>query len=298
MDLYSLKTFFTLAKVNSFTKAAERLFVTPSAVSHSIKKLESSVSAQLILRKGKTPLLTEAGKALFRSCEKILSEIEKADQDIAMYSEKARYSITIGSPVEFGTTILMNHIKDFLDRNPRIHLDFLFSHHLSEPLMQDTVDMAIDCQDIGRPNIEKIYLFREQYVTIASPGFVDENKIKTIDDLERINILSNDKNLVWWNNFLTAIPLEKHSCFKNVVQINHVRGMINGAIAGIGIGFVPKYTVLRELEENILIDPFPNIKPGADYFNIFIKKEKLELKKNKLLIDYLTRIKPSGFGAD
>lgn len=98
MDLYALKTFFTLAKVNSFTKAAERLFVTQSAVSHSIKKLESSVNAQLITRKGKTPLLTGAGKALFRSCEIIFSEIEKADQDIARHSEKAKFSITIGSP--------------------------------------------------------------------------------------------------------------------------------------------------------------------------------------------------------
>ena len=60
-----------------------------------------------------------------------------------------------------------------------------------------------------------------------------------------------------------------------------MRGIINGAISGLGIGFVPAYTVMHELEAKILIDPFPlsQIKSGADYFNMFIKKEKLKLKK-------------------
>ena len=40
-----------------------------------------------------------------------------------------------------------------------------------------------------------------------------------------------------------------------------IRGIINGAVSGLGIGFVPKYTEIRELEETILIDPFPDIKP-------------------------------------
>ncbi|MCP4023010.1 MAG: LysR family transcriptional regulator [Desulfobacteraceae bacterium] len=297
MDLYHLKTFFTLAKAESFTKAAELLFVTQSAVSHAIKKLEASLDTALFLRRGKTLILSEAGQALFRSCEKIFNELEKADQELALYRKKAKFHVTIGSPVEFGTTILINHIKDFLETNPDIHLDFLFSHHLLKPLIQDAVDMAIDCHDLSKPGFETIPLFREQYVTIASPDFISENKIRHIDDLNRVNILSNDKHLAWWNNFIIAIPEEKRSCLKNIVRINHVRGIINGAIAGLGIGFVPKYTVMKELKGKVLIDPFPQIKPAADHFKIFIKKEKLDLKKNKKLVDYLTRIKPSEFGA-
>ena len=186
MDLYHLKTFFFLAKVKNFTKAADLLFVTQSAVSHAIKKLEASVDTKLFKRKGKTFFLTDAGHTLFASCEKIFYEIERADQDIARFKREATVGIRIGSTVEFGTSIL----------------------------------------------------------------------------------------------------------------INHIRGIINGAIAGLGIGFVPKYTVLRELAEKILIDPFPKIKPGADHFHIFIKREKLAFKKNKALVEYLSLLKPSEFGVD
>ncbi len=296
MDLYHLKTFFTLAKIKSFTRAAEMLFVTQSAVSHAVKKLENSLDTPLILRKGKNLSLTHAGHALYRSCEKIFYEIEKADQDIARFRQEAKIGIKVGATVEFGTTILIKHIRSFLDAHPDIHLDFYFSHHLAQPLARDEIDLAIDCREHTAANLEKIYLFQEQYTVIASPEFVARHHIKNLIDLERINVLSSDKNLTWWQNFLTAIPEDKQACLKSVVQINHVRGIINGAVSGLGIGFVPKYTVIRELEEKILIDPFPEIKPGADHFNIFIKKEKLGFRKNRILVDFLTRLKPSEFG--
>lgn len=296
MDLYHLKTFFTLAKVKNFTRAAEQLFITQSAVSHAIKKLENSVDTPLIKRQGKALDLTPAGHSLFRSCEKVFYEIEKADQDMARFSKMARVTIRLGCTVEFGTSILINHIRSFLDANPDIHLDFHFSHSLDTPLVRDEVDLIIDCSPHNQPNLERIYLFQEQYVTIAAPDFIERNDIRSLDDLERINILSSDKQLAWWRNFITAIPENKQSCLKNVVEINHIRGIINGAVSGLGIGFVPKYTVIKELNNQTLVDPFPGIKPGADHFNIFIKKEKLEFAKNKALIDYLTRLKPEEFG--
>lgn len=298
MDLYHLKTFFTLAKVRNFTQAAQLLFVTQSAVSHAIKKLETSVDTPLVSRQGKALDLTPAGHALFRSCEKIFYEIEKADQDLARLRKEARVTIRLGATVEFGTSILINHIRDFLDTHPEIHLDFFFSHHLADPLARDEVDLAIDCVDHHLPNLTRIYLFQEQYIAVASPEFLNTHSIRSVEDLERVNLLSSDKQLLWWRNFITAIPEEKQHCLKNVVQINHIRGIINGAVAGLGVGFVPKYTVIRELAEAVLVDPFPDIKPGADHFNIFIKKEKLAFEKHKALVDYLTRLKPGEFGVD
>ncbi|MCG8566148.1 MAG: LysR family transcriptional regulator [Desulfobacterales bacterium] len=298
MDLYQLRTFFTLAKVQNFTRAAELLFVTQSAVSHALKKLESSVGTPLVKREGRNLSLTRSGQALFRSCEKIFHEIEKADQEIAGIRKEAGVRIRLGCTVEFGTSILLNHIKPFLDAHPEIHLDYLFSHHLEKPLARDEVDLIIDCNHHSLPRLEKIYLFREHYVTIATPAFIRENNIKSLDDLEGVNILSGDKQLTWWRNFITAIPEEKQACLKKVVQINHIRGLINGAITGLGIAFVPKYTVIQELAEGLLQDPFPWINPGADHFNIFIKPEKREFKRNQALIDYLTGLTPSKLGME
>jgi DNA-binding transcriptional LysR family regulator len=292
MDLYHLKTFFTLAKIRNFTRAAAHLHITQSAVSHAIKKLETSIDAALIDRKSRDLTLTDAGKILFRSCEKIFYELEKTDQDLAGLKKQTPLTIRVGATVEFGTTILINHINAFLDRFPEFHIDFLFSHHLLEPLLKDTVDLIIDCEPHMGENLKKIHLFQEQYVTIAAPEFIQKNRITSLNDLARVRILSMDKDLAWWQNFISAIPSEKRDCLKQVMQINHIRGIINGAISGLGIGFVPRYTVMEELNQNILMDPFPHITPAADDFHIFIKKERLGFKKNQQLITYLTHLAP------
>jgi DNA-binding transcriptional LysR family regulator len=292
MDLYHLKTFFTLAKIRNFTRTAAHLHITQSAVSHAIKKLETSIDAALIDRKSRDLTLTDAGKILFRSCEKIFYELEKTDQDLAGLKKQTPLTIRVGATVEFGTTILINHINAFLDRFPELHIDFLFSHHLLEPLLQDTVDLIIDCKPHTVENLEKIQLFKEQYVTIAAPEFIRKNRITCLDDLARVRILSMDKDLDWWRNFIRAVPSDKQDCLKQVMQINHIRGIINGAISSLGIGFVPRYTVMEELNQKILMDPFPHITPAADDFHIFIKKERLGFEKNQHLITYLTRLAP------
>lgn len=292
MDLYHLKTFFTLGKIRNFTRTAGHLHITQSAVSHAIKKLENSIDAALIDRKSRELVLTDAGKILFRSCEKIFYELEKTDQDLAGLKKQMPLTIRVGATVEFGTTILINHIHAFLAQFPDLHIDFLLSHHLLEPLLQDAVDLIIDCEPHMEKNLEKIHLFQEQYVTIAAPEFIQKNRITCLDDLARVRILSMDKDLEWWRNFIRAIPSEKQRCLKQVMQINHIRGIINGAISGLGIGFVPRYTVMEELNRNILMDPFPHITPAADDFHIYIKKERLEFKKNQQLITYLTRLAP------
>lgn len=296
MDLYQLKVFFTLGKVRSFTETANFLGVTQSAVSHSIKKLENSTDTRLIRRKGKQFSLTEAGQTLFSSCEVIFYELDKAADALGRFKAGSVCRIYLGSPVEFGTTILLRHVKGFMEENPGFHVDFLFSNHLREPYVRDEVDFIIDCKDHALPDTDKRFLFVEQYVTVGSPAFLEANAIGNLRDLERVNVLSLDKEGLWWSHFRNAVPVEYSGVLKNIMQITHVRGLINGAAHGLGIAFVPRYAVVRELEAGTLVDPFPHVQPTADHFNIFIKRRKAALPKNRMLIDYLLQIKPAEFG--
>jgi len=214
LNLYQLKTFYTLSKVESYTEAAEVLFVTQSAISHAIKKLESSVGTILILKKGKDFILTEAGKTLFQSCKLIFFELEKVKEEISYLEKKSFLSIYIGAPVEFGTTILIKHIRDFMKSNPNIHLDFYFSHHLEDHFIKDKVDFIIDCNEHNFVDTKKFNLFIEQYIAIASPKFVKKKNITEVNDISDVNILSIDKDLKWWNNFIISISDKKVLKFK------------------------------------------------------------------------------------
>ncbi len=287
LDLYQLKTFYVFSKIRSVTQTAERLYVTQSAVSHALKKLEKSIGKELFVRRAGKYSLTEVGETLYHSCEKIFREIEDFEEDLDSDGTVRKQRVYLGAPVEFGTTVLVKSMVQFFRKYPRIHVNFFFSHYLEEPLMRDEVDLAVDCRIHKHPGVERIFLFRERYATVASPDFVRRHGIEKIKDLEKVQVLSLDENAEWWNNFLLAFPIGERPDFKEIMQINHVRGLINGAVEGIGVSFVPRYTVEAELNQSLLVDLFPNELIMDDEFCLYIKKNRRGSGKNKAVVDFL-----------
>jgi DNA-binding transcriptional LysR family regulator len=290
MELNTLKTFFTLAQTGNFSKCAEKLCVTQSAVSHAIKRLETSIALPLIDRCKKGFALTPAGETLFQSCRTIFFELEKAKEQILTINNYPEV-IRLGSTVEFGLNIVLKQIKAFFDQHPTIHVDFRLSHNLLTALLNDELDMIIDCQLHANSELKVIWLFREEYAVIASVEYINAHRVRAISDLSQCNILSLDKQLKWWRNFINALPLQRQGIFKRVTEINHIRGIINAAQSGIGVGFVPRYTVLKELEEGSLIELFPELDVLNDQINIYIKRNRADLAKNIALIDHIKRLR-------
>jgi DNA-binding transcriptional LysR family regulator len=296
MELNQLEVFYTLAKVKSFTRTAKLMFVTQSAISHAVRKLESGTECKLIDRGNRGFRLTPAGRELFYSCERIFREVELARENIRNHRENPVWEISLGSPVEFGNTVLVPLLCDFLQAYPQYRLNFYFSNELEEPLANGSVDFIIDCRVHFGHDLSCIHLFREEYVVIVSPEHPFLERLRQPGDLERIEILSMDRKGEWWRNFLAVLPAGARPLFKKVICINHVRGIINGAAAGMGVGFVPRYTVSRELENGSLLELFPEVRTLADNFCIYIRRDKLALEKNNRFVDYLRSLGPAQLG--
>lgn len=291
LDLYQLRAFFTVARTLNFTEAAKRLHVTQSAVSHAVRKLERSAGEELLAKTGNKFSLTEPGETLYRACETVFYELEKAEESIAGNKNKNTGTIRLGATVEFGTTLLVKYIKGFINRNPGIHIDFQFKHELLKPLLNDELDIIIDCKDHKAAGLEKKPLFREEYAVIASKEFISRNKLREPAGLSGCNILSLDKGGLWWGNFLNSLPAGERPEFKVIIEINHVRGIINAAIESLGAGFVPKYCVFKELKAGTLKNVFPRLELLEDHFSIYQKTKRSGLERHRRLIDYLANIK-------
>ncbi|HAH32157.1 MAG TPA: hypothetical protein DCL44_07580 [Elusimicrobia bacterium] len=291
LNLYQLKTFFMVSRTLSFTEASRKLFITQSAVSHAVKNLEKSAGEKLFSRAANKLHLTGTGQLLHKTCETIFYELEKTEELIAKSKNKNIGTIRLGSTVEFGTTILVKYLKGFIKKNPGIHIDFRFKNGLLKPLLNDEVDIIIDCRDHKAEGIEKKPLFREEYVVIASKEFISKNRVRTPLDLSACDILSFDKAGAWWGNFLNALPDNAKPEFKTITELTHIRGIINASIESLGIGFVPKYCVLKELRAKTLLNVFPQLKLLEDYFYIYQKTKRAGLERHRSLIEYLTNLK-------
>lgn len=295
IDLYALKAFYVLGKTKNYTLCAKKLCITQSAVSHSIKKLERSVNTNLTQKNKRRFALTSEGESLFKTAEKIFFEIEKTEEELAGGQERVK-TINLGATVEFGSTVLIKQVRPFMEEHPDFLINFKLTHEPMPLLLSEELDVVVDCKSHSIPSTEKLILFREKYVVIASPRYLKNHSFRKAKDLEACTILSLDKELSWWNNFLFALPGGEKLNFSRIVEINHVRGIINAAVESIGVGFVPKYSVLEKLRDKTLINVFPSLKLLEDKFYIYYKKNRNSFQKIQLFVDYLKKIHPSEFG--
>ena len=295
-DLYQLRVFFVLAKTLSFTETAKKLFVTQPAISQALKKLEESLGCELIFKRGKQQALTENGTLLYQTCEDIFYRLDKAEESIRRNARDFLGTIRLGATVEFGNHVLVKNMKKFLDDHENIHVDFVFRHDLLPALLSDELDVIVDCRDISDARLDKKSLFREKYAVVAAPDYLRRHKIRKPKNLEGSRILSLDRDGTWWERFLLALPEPERPVLANMVEINHLRGIVAAAHDGMGVGLVPRYCVARELARRELQDVFPEITLLEDHFFIYQKKKKADLEKHRILVTYLLSIKPVEFG--
>lgn len=297
LDLPQLRTFFTLAQAGSFTACARRLNRTQSAISHAMAKLEDLAGVPLLDRRGRSLVLTEEGRRLYRACEQVFATLEAAEDDLRRNQTLARGLIRVGATVEFGSSILMKHMPPFLADHPGLDVDFTLRPDLLEPLMRDDLDLIIDCLEHPLPSLRKVTLFRETYVVACAPAFRKVHRLRVPADLSRGPVLSVDKAGAWWNRFLVAVPDAERPQLDHILAVDHIRAMIHAAVAGMGALLVPRYSVLEELRRGDLVALFPAIRPAEDRFSIYVKKVKAGQEKLQLLTRYLQSLSPEEFGS-
>lgn len=290
MNFNYLKTFYYFGMIRNYTRTAERLFITQSAVSHALKKLEDSVGEKLIDKKGRDYVLTEYGEMLYNACRDIFFRLESVEEKIKKKDPSEPVSVVLGAPVEFGSTVLVSSMPPFLDKNSNYHIDYIFSHRLFERLLSDELDLMVDCRFHNDPSVKSVFLCDEPYTVVASPEYVKKNGIENVADFNRGRILSMDRDASWWENFFIGLSNDLDLEIGRPVVINHVRGLINGAIHGMGISLVPKYTVRKELKEGTLVEIFKKVRARDDHFRIFVKESRYSLEKIRTLIDYLREV--------
>ena len=144
--------------------------------------------------------------------------------------------------------------------------------------------------------MDRISLFREKYAVVAAPAFHKRHPVPAPLALGPLPVLSLDKEGRWWRNMLEAVPQAGRPEFRRVVAVNHIRGMINAAVEGLGVALLPRFTILDELARGKLRALFPGLKLLEDRFGIYQKRARAGREKNRLLTRFLTGMKVDEFG--
>jgi DNA-binding transcriptional LysR family regulator len=296
LDLAKLEVFLEAARNGNYTAAAKRLHVTQSAVSHAIRKLEEAAGRSLIEWRRRRLALTGEGEFLLGVCQRVFQELGEAERVLGLRAPGLPQVLTIGATVEFGTSVLVRKLRPLAASTPWLRLDFRFRDDLAPLLLRDEIDAAIDCRTHVHPSIEATALFREKYLLVASSAFLEAHPVRRPADLERVPVLSLDRDGAWWANALRAFPGRRRPVLGHLVEVDQVRGMVHAALEGYGVALLPKYTVLGKVSRGELVALFPRLRLLEDWFCLYQKRTHAAREKNRVLAEYLSRMDMREFG--
>lgn len=172
MDKFSsLEMFVASAETGSFSRAAERLGKTPSAVTKAIGVLENELGARLFERTTRSMSLTEAGQLYLDGAREVLERMRETTEEIAQLQHSLRGVLRITGPLIVGPVFLDQACAEFLDLNPDVRLQVDLSDSYVD-LLDGRYDLALRMGNSDLPGLIAQPLGESRIALCASPAYL------------------------------------------------------------------------------------------------------------------------------
>lgn len=290
-----LQTLVAVAKTGSFSKAAESLHVTQSAISQNVKNLETKVGVKIFTRNGKKVVLTSEGEQLFQTAREYLNKLDKTVHDIQEAKDALKGTIKIGTLTGLGKSWLSSRVIDFASKYEVINLETCYDH--TEELVDAFSNNELDCIIVAEPHVphgaEKFHIFNE-YLTLVMPDnekFVieDDVDLETLSEIPTILFDHADALFSQWcKSKLGAFPKK----IKKKLVINSHGDMLQAVRQGLGIAVIPTHVLDRYHQKDQSFQVNEKFEIFSEKYYFVVHKESADLKRIKVLREFLAKDKP------
>ena len=250
--LNALKAFEAAARHESFTRAAEELFVTQGAVSHLVKALESELGVKLFNRERQRLLITEAGR-------QYLTILRDAFDRIAVGTERllqrqSSGALTVSTSPDFAAKWLVARLGRFAEEHPNIDLRVSATlHHVD--FAREDVDLAVRHGDGNWPGLDVVRLSAEHLFPVCSPKLqTGRNRLTKPADVLKFPLIHVDDRKDWVR-WLEAAGVRSPVLSHGPV-LNRVSMAMDAAIDGQGIVLARTTLAATDLIHGRLLRPF------------------------------------------
>ncbi|AYN19832.1 LysR substrate-binding domain-containing protein [Alcaligenes aquatilis] len=230
--LNALRTFTVSAQRLNFTKAAEDLLVSPSAVSHQIKVLEEYLGCKLFLRKNRSLELTDQGQFLFDRLQRPFYEINQALSELRMPHGKSRINLSLRPFVS--SMWFTGQLGDFWLKHPDIEINLL--HRLQAPdFFRDNINFAIVWGKQGDwPQLQTLRIIPGNLTPVCAPSYLQAHgQITFPADLNQ-HVLIHEENQLCWEQWLRKAAGQELTAKKSF-HIDDTNVRMNAVLNGQGV---------------------------------------------------------------
>ncbi len=244
MDWDKLKIFHAVTQAGSFTKAAEVLNLSQSAISRQIQSLEYEIKTTLYERHARGLSLTENGEILYKTANEVISKIKDVESDLMDKKDKPSGKIVVTTVVGFGGIWLTPRIQEFMEKNPDIEVELIVTDQELD-LSTREADIAIWMRQPKQLNYIQKKIIDINYHIYGSSKYLEKYGVpRTAKDLDKHNLITYGRG--------TPSPLSQKEWIlklgtkikrKSVMKVNNIYALLLAVDSGVGLAALPDYMV-------------------------------------------------------
>jgi LysR family glycine cleavage system transcriptional activator len=287
--LKAVRYFEAAARHLSFSKAAEELNVTHSAISHQIKALEEWVGQPLFDRTGRALRLTEGGRQFLPPVRSAFQQLADAAQDLRQLCHGG--PLTVSVLPSLASKWLVPRLFDFRAKHPEIEVRISATERV-EQIGQGGIDIAIRYGRGKWPNVDSELLLKDDLFPIASPQLLSgDTPLKEPRDLANFTLISDTTwqaaQFDFWQQWLEHAGVTGLELKAGGFSFNYSNLLIQAAVDGLGVALGNTMLASDDLRAGRLVRPFDISVPlDTGYYVVYVR-DALKRPKIKAFRDWV-----------
>jgi DNA-binding transcriptional LysR family regulator len=250
LEIRQIRAFSVLARTGSFTQAARELHITQSGVSHSIRALENETNCRLLDRLGKKVVLTQAGEQLLHHANKILQEIEIAQDALKQLGKWGSGRLRLGASATACQHIIPSVLREFKESFPEhtITIDPGDTLELVALLLRHRLDLALTLEPEKESQLEFHPLFSDELQFIVGPmhPWAQAGQVERSEIPRQNYVLYNKRSITF--RLIESYFRRERITLNTVIELGSMEAAKELIKLGMGVGIAAPWIARKEIE--------------------------------------------------
>ncbi len=291
-NMNELRSFIIVAQTGSFTKAAARLNVSTSALSHSMRKLEEQLKIKLFNRTTRSVATTEAGEQLFRQLLPLFESIEDNINALSTFRDTLNGTLRINGADHVFMYAIWDKLLVFMEKYPEVKLELTSDMKFTD-IVAGRFDAGIR---LGREVDQDMIAVRisddMQMALVATPEYLAKNDTpQTLQDLTQhqcvcVRMPTSEGLFVWEFRSPDSQEIIKFTPNGRLVVNNNFLAK-KACLSHLGLALMPKDRMAKELERGEVVELLPEYAMHYDGYHLYYPNRRQNSPLFKALVECL-----------
>ncbi len=279
-----MEVFAAVAESGSFAKAAQALRLSPPAVTRAVAALEDRLGTRLFLRTTRSVRLTDSGTRFLADTQRILHDIDEAEDTAAGAHSAPRGILRVTAPVLFGRIYVAPVLRDYLDSHPAVVADTMFVDRVVS-IVEEDIDVAVRIGDLPDSSLTAIKVGAVRRVMFGAPAYFAEHGIPSHpDELAQHRIVSIESGTVADWRFGKGDLVAR---VRPRMAVNNIDTAIESALCGWALARTLSYQVAPHVTEGRLRIVLADFEPKPLPVHVVHREGRRASAKLRSFVDFI-----------